>query len=51
MPQLFVTLITETSFFELGSALLVVGALDNLIHRLPDRVVGPGGWLVDTRSA
>lgn len=50
MPHLFATLLLETSFFELVSALLLVGLLEHLLHRLPAAVVGPGGWLVDTRA-
>lgn len=39
------------SFFEIGMGLIALGVVERLLLALPEEVVGPGGWLLDTGGA
>ncbi|SMY08710.1 hypothetical protein [Flavimaricola marinus] len=41
-------LLNDISFFEVCASLLVVGCVEQIFVRLPEDMVGPGGWLLDT---
>lgn len=41
-------LLSEISFFEVALSLLAIGVIERFIYLLPEAMVGPGGWLLDT---
>ena len=43
--------ISDITFFEVGMSLLILGAIEQVLIRLPEDMVGPGGWLLDTGNA
>lgn len=48
MSVLF-SLMSQVSFDELAMATILCLALrESLVRALPDRIAGPGGWLIDT---
>ncbi len=38
----------DITFFEVCLSLLTVGLIERVVIRLPEEMVGPGGWLLDT---
>lgn len=47
----FIEFTSHVTFFELGVSLLAIGVIERLLLTLPEEVVGPGGWLLDTGEA
>jgi hypothetical protein len=43
--------LSQITFFEVMMSLVLVGAIERLLYRLPVEMVGPGGWLLDTGNA
>lgn len=41
-------LLTDITFFEVAMSLIAVGCIERALYLLPDDMVGPGGWLLDT---
>lgn len=41
----------DITFFEFGMSLLALGAIERILFSLPEDIVGPGGWLLDTGEA
>lgn len=39
---------SDVTFTEVCMSLLVVGLIERIVVRLPEDMVGPGGWLLDT---
>jgi len=35
---------------EIGLAMITLAVVERILHRLPDHIVGPGGWLLDLES-
>lgn len=46
-----IQLTAEISFMDLGLGLVAVGIAERIALNLPEDMVGPGGWLLDTGSA
>ena len=44
------TLLTDVTFMNLCLALVAVGIVERLVAYLPEDMVGPEGWLLQTRS-
>jgi len=42
------SLLSQITFFDVTMALLVVAMIDRALCYLPEAMVGPGGWLLDT---
>ena len=42
------TLLADISFFEITMALVTVGVIERLVAFLPEEMVGPEGWLLQT---
>ena len=40
--------LNDITFFEVGVSLIVLGVIEQVYIRLPEDMVGPGGWLLDT---
>ena len=47
---LFQSLFADITFFEVAASLLVVGLVERVVIRLPEEMVGPNGWLLNTGS-
>ena len=35
---------------EIGLAMITLAVVERILHRLPDHIIGPGGWLLDLES-
>ena len=46
--SLFQSLFSEITFTEVALSLIILGAIERVIVRLPESVVGPNGWLLTT---
>lgn len=44
------SLLSEITFLEVAMSLVAVGIVEQLVHFLPETVVGPKGWLLRTDS-
>jgi hypothetical protein len=41
-------LLSDVTFTEVCLSLVVLGVIERIMVRLPEEMVGPGGWLLDT---
>ena len=42
------SLLQDISFFDVTMSLIAIGVIERLLYLLPEDIVGPGGWLLDT---
>lgn len=42
---------SDITFLDVTLSLIALGVIERLLYRLPETMVGPGGWLLDTGVA
>ena len=47
---LFQSMFADITFFDVAMSLIALGMIERVVVRLPETVVGPNGWLLNTGS-